>query len=166
MPTRALLTTLAAALLAAGTAACGEKQENIDSSAADAPDISAIVGAWSGQLQQRGLDPFLVAVRIEQPGSGRRTQVAYTGINCGGSWKLKAARQADPPSYLFAEQIDEGAGGECKGRGSVTLGPTPNGAGLSYSFLGGGVQSTGTLTRSDEAGIAPVFAQAGVVLVP
>lgn len=166
MPDRArMLAALAMLALAAGLAACGEKQENIDTSAAGS-DISAITGDWRGELTQAGLEPFLVAVRIEQPGSGRSTQVAYTGIDCGGLWKLKAAPDTDPPSYLFSERIDQGAGGECKGKGSVTLKPKAIGGGLGYTFLGGGVQSTGTLLRSDDAGIAPVFAQAGVPLKP
>lgn len=163
MRTRALLASAAALALAGALSACGEKQEQIDTSGTGL-DISAIAGDWTGQLQQKGLDPFLVAVRIEQPGSGRSTQVAYTGIECGGTWKLKAASETDPPSYLFAEQIDEGAGGECKGRGSVTLIPKAKGSGLSYKFLGGGVQSVGTLTPTDESRIAAVFAQAGVTL--
>jgi hypothetical protein len=42
--------------------------------------------------------------------------------------------------------IDRGAGGNCKGVGTVTLTPTPADR-LDYAFTGGGVESRGVLSR-------------------
>lgn len=155
---RSLALALAAtALLAAG---CGEKDEPQLAATTTAPPTGAtaeIAGDWTGTLSQKGLKPFRVAVRIEPAGTAR---VAYTGIRCGGAWAHTATEESAPPRYRFAETIDSGAGGECKGTGEVTL--VPRGEGLSYTFTGGGVTSTGTLARTDATGLAPVFSQAGL----
>ena len=83
------------------------------------------------------------------------------------TWKFDGLGSADAPVYEFTEQITTGAGGACKGSGTIKLAsddaaPTQ----LSYVFRGGDVRSSGTLTKTDEAGIAPTFAQAGVTLSP
>ena len=159
---------LAALAIAAGLAACGEKEETVSgTTTSEAEGDFTIAGDWSGQLAQKGLDPFLVAVRIEDPSTQKPTQVAYTGINCGGEWHFDGLGRAEPAVYLFTEQITTGEGGNCKGSGKVTL--TSDDAApeqLSYVFNGGGVQSIGVLTKTGEAGIAPTFAQAGVTLDP
>jgi hypothetical protein len=125
-----------------------------------------IAGDWAGKLHQSGLAPFKIAVDITAGGSGR---VAYTGIRCGGDWDLQGTRPTTPPQYLFTEEINEGAGGACKGTGTVTLLPIQNHSPnrpaytrLNYSFSGGGVTSRGLLHRIHAGAQHPVFKQAGV----
>jgi hypothetical protein len=125
-----------------------------------------IAGSWSANLHQKGLEPFVVAVDIAADGSGR---VAYTGIECGGEWKLQGVEQSMPPRYIFTEDIHEGAGGDCKGTGSVTLSPiqrhSPNEPAynrMAYRFTGGGVTSRGLLRRVHPGGLTPIFKEAGV----
>ncbi len=120
-----------------------------------------IAGDWTGTLKQSGLKPFRIAVRIEATGTGR---VAYTGIDCGGTWHTSEVLSSEPPRYEVTEQIDEGAGGECKGRGRVSLQPKTSlrSSPLRYRFTGGGVTSRGVLNRTDPAGLRPVFDEAGV----
>jgi hypothetical protein len=125
-----------------------------------------IAGGWTGKLQQSGLAPFEIAVDIASDGKG---QVAYTGIECGGEWTLDGVQPSTPPRYLFTEEIKEGAGATCKGSGTVSLSPiqrhAPNRPAytrLNYQFTGGGVTSRGLLHRIHDAGVAPVFKQAGV----
>lgn len=125
-----------------------------------------IAGEWSGKLHQKGLAPFKIAVKISPSGSG---QVAYTGIRCGGEWTLTEVAPSLPPQYHFAENITEGAGRACKGRGNVSLRPiqgyTPNEPAykrMKYSFTGGGVTSRGLLHRIHAGEEAPVFKRAGV----
>ena len=110
-----------------------------------------IAGVWSGKLRQKGLAPFEVAVKITPSGSG---QVAYTGIECGGDWNLDEVQPTTPPRYLFTEVIHEGVGGNCKGKGRVSLVPiqafSPNEPAykrINYTFTGGGVTSRGLLRR-------------------
>jgi hypothetical protein len=125
-----------------------------------------IAGRWAGRLHQHGLPPFKVAVDISSNGDG---EVAYTGIRCGGGWNLDEVQQGLPPRYVFTEEIKEGVGGSCKGTGTVSLAPiqgnTPNEPAYgqaNYSFTGGGVTSRGLLHRTDAAGLARTFRQAGV----
>jgi hypothetical protein len=125
-----------------------------------------ISGRWTGELRQQGLKPFEIGVDI---GADSTAKVAYTGIQCGGDWTLDRAEASTPPRYLFTEKIDEGAGGTCKGTGTVSLAPVqghaPNGPAytrMNYSFTGGGVTSRGLLHRTDASHLAPVFKEAGV----
>jgi hypothetical protein len=125
-----------------------------------------IAGGWTGKLRQKGLAPFEIAVDIAADGTG---QVAYTGIECGGEWTLDGVQPSTPPRYLFTEEIKEGAGGACKGTGTVSLSPiqghAPNRPAytrMNYRFTGGGVTSRGLLRRTHSAGLAPVFEEAGV----
>jgi hypothetical protein len=122
----------------------------------------SLAGDWSGELRQRGLAPFEVAVRIDPDGP---TRVAYTGIDCGGHWVLRLAGEDAPPIFVIDELITEGAGDRCKGSGTVTLKPRSKQepyTELSYSFEGGGVTSRGVLGKTDAAGLDAVFAEAGV----
>jgi hypothetical protein len=139
-------------VLAALLASCGGSGSSGDDAA------KAIAGDWTGTLTQEGLKPFRIAVRIETSGDG---QVAYTGIDCGGKWDL---RSVESGTYTFTEKIDEGAGGECKGSGevSVKLDSKASGSRLDYEFTGGGVTSRGVLDRTDAAGLEPIFDEAGV----
>jgi hypothetical protein len=140
-------------------AGCGEKEENLDGGATTSNPTAEIAGDWTGQLTQKGLAPFQVAVRIEASGTG---QVAYTGINCGGTWTQSAAPVASTgATFSFEETIDRGAGGTCKGSGSVVLTHDANDS-MSYRFTGGGVTSRGVLQRTDVAGLRPVFEQTGI----
>jgi hypothetical protein len=156
-------------LFAIGTlliAGCGNGG---DSSAVTAPGegiTRQIGGRWTGQLHQQGLKPFEIAVDIGSDGNG---EVAYTGIDCGGHWTLDGVQPTVPPRYRFTETITAGAGGNCKGTGTVTLAPiqghAPNRPAynrLNYSFTGGGVTSRGLLHRTDPAHLTPIFKEAGV----
>jgi hypothetical protein len=125
-----------------------------------------ISGRWTGTLHQKGLKPFEIAVDIGADGNGK---VAYTGIKCGGDWTLDGVLSSLPPSYEFAERINQGAGGKCKGTGRVSLAPIqgnePNAPAyneMNYTFTGGGVTSRGLLRRTDSARLAPVFERAGL----
>ncbi len=125
-----------------------------------------IAGEWSGKLEQKGLAPFKVAVKITPSGDG---QVAYTGIRCGGEWTLTDVASSIPPQYHFTEKITQGAGDACKGKGSVSLLPiqgfSPNEPAykrMNYSFSGGGVSSRGLLHRVHAGAEAALFKQAGV----
>jgi hypothetical protein len=123
------------------------------------PGTKEISGPWAGELAQARLAPFRVAVVIGENGTGR---VAYTGIDCGGRWVLDSA---NAPNYVFTETINEGAGGECKGTGTVHLIHTPEGS-LRYRFEGGGVTSQGSLAPASVHAIIAVFRQAGLPLTP
>jgi hypothetical protein len=120
-----------------------------------------IAGDWTGTLEQKGLQPFRIAVRIGGTGTGR---VAYTGIECGGTWDTNVVLSSKPPQYEVTEHINEGAGGACKGSGRVSLQPKTSlpSSPLRYKFTGGGVTSRGVLHRTDAAGLEPVFDEAGV----
>jgi hypothetical protein len=151
-----------AALLIGG---CGG-DESSDVTALGEGVTRQISGRWTGELHQEGLKPFEIAVDI---GSDGNAEVAYTGIECGGEWTLDEVQPSVPPRYRFTEEITEGAGGNCKGTGTVSLSPiqghAPNQPAynrLNYSFTGGGVTSRGLLHRTDTAHLAPVFKEAGV----
>ena len=125
-----------------------------------------IAGEWSGKLHQKGLAPFKVAVKITPGGGGR---VAYTGIRCGGDWTLTDVASSLPPEYHFTEKITQGVGGNCKGKGRISLLPiqgfSPNEPAykrMNYSFSGGGVTSRGLLHRVHAGVEAAVFKAAGV----
>ena len=115
-----------------------------------------IAGPWTGQLIQAGLPPFKVAVWIFN-GTGT---VAYTGIDCAGDWKL--AGGGDPgPKYVFTETINQGAGGACKGTGTVHLDHHDPDS-IIYRFQGGGVTSEGILRPARLPVWAAIFRRAGV----
>jgi hypothetical protein len=136
------------ALLIAG---CGGSDNDTN----DARDTEAIVGNWGGTLTQQGLKPFKIAGFIDPHG---QAAVVYTGINCGGTW---SETEGDPPnSYTFTEHIQFGSGGNCKGIGTVTL--KRAGAQLAYTFHGGGVASTGTLSRITDQEVHHISRQAGM----
>jgi hypothetical protein len=114
-----------------------------------------ISGAWAGKLTQARLAPFKVAVAIFN-GTAR---VAYTGIDCAGDWKL--AGGGDPgPAYVFTETINQGAGGKCKGTGTVHLERSSNR--LRYRFAGGGVTSEGVLRHAPTHEFVTIFRKAGI----
>ncbi|MGH2956344.1 MAG: hypothetical protein ACRDL6_05045 [Solirubrobacterales bacterium] len=114
-----------------------------------------ILGSWEGELTQMDLPPFRVTATIGDLDDPAANTVHYTGIDCGGNWTFRGEADAGvqtgdatrvTPVYRFSEVIDRGAGGSCKGVGTVTL--TPTGADtVTYEFRGGGVVSRGTLTR-------------------
>jgi hypothetical protein len=125
-----------------------------------------ISGRWIGKLHQKGLPPFRIAADI---GSDSMGHVAYTGIDCGGSWQLTGVSQSLPPQYAFTETIEEGAGGSCKGTGTVSLSPiqddapnSPAYSQMTYRFTGGGVTSSGQLRRTDIEHLMPIFRESGV----
>jgi hypothetical protein len=142
-----ILIALLAALAALALAACGEKEEPSAKELAQATEEQQaeeefeIVGDWRGQLQQKGLKPFVVTARIT--GAEGPNTVHYTGIDCSGEWTYEG-RTGD--SYSFNERIDRNEGGECKGSGTVTL-SVESADELGFEFRGGGVESRGTLER-------------------
>jgi hypothetical protein len=134
------------------------------------PIVAALEGDWAGELEQAGVAPFEVAVRFTPSAT---TQVAYTGIDCGGTWTATGTLDSLPPFYLFDERIDQGEGGECKGTGNVSLHPQepcrkPEGERcsvyqhLEYEFRGGGVVSKGVVTRASDGEVERIFDEAGV----
>ena len=134
---------LAAALLAAG---CGDDDDGNGGEAADEAGVEAeydITGSWSGELRQKGLDDFRVDATIGSLDDPSANTVRYTGIDCGGNWTYLGRAGS---AFRFREVIDRGAGGDCRGKGTVTL--TPFSAdGVDYTFRGGGVDSAGVLKR-------------------
>jgi hypothetical protein len=155
------------ALLIAG---CGNGGESTDVTAPGGSITRQISGRWKGGLHQEGLEPFKIGVDITADGRG---EVAYTGLRCGGDWTLDQVRPSAPPRYLFTEVINQGAGGKCKGKGTVTLAPIqghapnqPAYSRLNYQFNGGGVTSRGLLHRTDQEHMVPVFKAAGVTPPP
>jgi hypothetical protein len=144
---------IALALLAAG---CGEKAEP---DLADVPPPpqpqpptppqglpQAVVGQWTGTLEQKGVRPFPVTVRIASATDPQRNVVRYGGqIDCSGRWTYLGVQGTQ---VRFDERIDSGSGGDCKGTGTVTVEAVKGGAPrLGYEFRGGGVESKGVLRR-------------------
>jgi hypothetical protein len=142
-----MLIALLAALSTLALTACGEKEEPSAKELAQATEEERaeeefeIAGDWRGQLQQKGLKPFVVTAKIT--GAEGPNTVHYTGIDCSGEWTYEG-RTGD--TYSFNERIDSGKGGECKGSGTVTL-SVESADELGYEFRGGGVESRGTLKR-------------------
>lgn len=101
-------------------------------------------GSWTGLLHQRGLRPFRVWARIADPDGEAGNRVRYSGLGCRGRWSALPAAGA---VHRFTETITAGAGGLCKGRGTVSLRPTGDPNALRYVFRGGGVTSSGLLRR-------------------
>jgi hypothetical protein len=127
---RLRIAALAAVMAIGALAACGG-------------DDVVLTGKWRGQLTQKGLPPFTVAASIRDLEDAAANTVHYSGIDCGGNWTYLGR---DDGAYRFREVIDRGAGGACKGVGVVTLTPAAGGR-LGYEFRGGGVESTGLLSR-------------------
>jgi hypothetical protein len=150
-------------LLVPFIAGCGSSDSGgaKSTSAVDTSKAGRVAGAWTGQLHQQGLAPFRIAVRIEPSGVGR---VAYTGIDCAGTWRPRGLMGFQSHFFNFIERIDRGAGGECKGTGRVNtvLDSTYRKQRLHYLFRGDGVTSRGTLHRTGSTGLNPVFGEAGV----
>ena len=148
---RRVLPFLALALLAAG---CGEKSEPDLSEIPPPPQPSppappqglpqSVRGTWSGTLEQKGIKPFPIRVTIRSATDPKQNPVHYGGqIDCSGTWTYL---DAEGPDVRFRERIESGAGGDCKGTGTVTVRPNQSGR-LEYTFTGGGVESTGVLTQ-------------------
>jgi hypothetical protein len=140
----AVLVLAPALLLAAG---CGDDDDNGNGGeGADQAGVEAeydITGSWSGELRQKGVDDFRVDATIGSLDDPSANTVRYTGIDCGGNWTYLGRAGS---AFRFREVIDRGAGGDCKGKGTVTL--TPFSAdGVDYTFRGGGIESAGILKR-------------------
>jgi hypothetical protein len=138
-----LLLVLALLLLAG----CGD--DDGEEGATTAPGVTAaqqdydITGDWSGELRQKGLDPFRATATIGSLEDPQQNTVSYTGIDCSGTWAYEGREGA---AFVFREVIDSGEGGKCKGVGTVNLTPfAPDG--VDYTFRGGGVESFGVLRR-------------------
>jgi hypothetical protein len=147
-PPPRLLIPLGLAIAMLGLAGCGEKDEP-DVNASEPPTSQSepafdILGTWKGTLRQEGMKPFRVTATIRSLEGDRRNPVRYTGIDCAGNWAFESL---EGDAFRFRELIDRGAGGTCKGEGSVTLTPTTAGK-LDYEFTGGGVESNGVLSRA------------------
>lgn len=108
------------------------------------PRPISLRGSWTGRLRQRGMKPFQVWATIAHPSGRAGNTVRYSGIGCRGQWTALARRGV---AFRFTETITAGAGGACKGRGTVALRPTGDPNALRYVFRGGGVTSSGILRR-------------------
>ncbi len=139
---RLALITAAALLAALALGACGEREEP-EITTANAAGQFEITGEWEGRLTQQGLKPFTVRATIDSLERSKQNTVRYSGIDCSGSWDFLGA---DATAYRFRETIDSGAGGQCKGTGTVELVPLDDDT-LEYSFSGAGVSSEGVLRR-------------------
>jgi hypothetical protein len=138
-------------------AGCGSSGSDSTSTTSSVPGFQ-IVGSWSGELHQKGLQPFKVSANIRDLGDPAKNTVHYTGIDCGGNWTYLGVGATSHVAtgetvatseshYRFREVINRGVGGDCKGVGRVTM--TPIGPDtVDYVFRGGGVESRGQLTRS------------------
>jgi hypothetical protein len=156
-----LVRRLAAALAVSVTllAGCGGGDDSTGSRTATSAvkgSTQKLFGQWIGNLTQAGLPPFRVAAAIFS-GAGK---VAYTGIDCAGDWKLQSGGDSTG-SYVFTETINTGAGGKCKGTGTVHLDELPSKR-LRYRFEGGGVTSRGILRHARNAQWVRIFEEAGV----
>ncbi len=136
-----------AVLAVGGAAACGEKSEEAATNPPEPPGFE-IEGAWSGELHQKGLHPFEVDAEIGSLDNPKQNTVRYTGIDCSGNWTFLGHEDA---KYRFHELIDRGKGGECRDAGTVTLTPITDEK-LDYEFRGGGIESTGLLSRGGGGG--------------
>lgn len=137
---------VALALLGAAVGGCGDDEDEggdtTDEGAGAFADYD-ITGTWSGTLNQKNLPDFRVRADIRDLNDKFKNTVSYTGIDCSGHWEYLGR---DGMAFLFEEVIDAGKGGNCKGKGNVTL--TPFAAdGVDYSFRGGGIESAGILKR-------------------
>jgi hypothetical protein len=152
-----MLALSALVMVLPGCGGSGDGDSTGSTAAATSAPTGEIQGSWTGRLAQAGISPFRIAVVISADGTGL---VAYTGIECGGHWKLDSSAA---PRYVFAEAIDAGAGGKCKGSGTVQLVHTSSDT-LQYRFVGGGVTSTGVLVPASAHALTAIFDQAGIGL--
>ena len=136
-------------------AGCGGSDSK-STPATKAGGTQEIAGQWTGTLTQAGLPPFRVAADIFD-GAGK---VAYTGIDCAGDWKQDSGGDGTG-SYVFTETINSGAGGKCKGTGTVHLERVSTKR-LAYRFEGGGVTSRGVLRPARMSEWTSIFEEAGV----
>ena len=136
----------AAAILAAVALGCSEMEEVVESTprTGEVDVIANVVGDWSGELHQKGLEPFEVRAQVHSPKDSRPSLVHYSGIDCSGDWTLI---KVTGDTVQYRETIDRGEGGECKGTGTVELTPIDEKR-LDYRFRGGGVESAGVLERA------------------
>lgn len=147
---RRALPLLVAALAAIALAGC-EKEEPATQAPQPRPGtteneiLADVSGEWRGELRQRGSKPFEIQALIRNPEDPRESLVRYGGIDCSGTWTLMNVRGR---TVSFAESIDRGQGGKCKGTGEVEVTAIGEER-LRYLFRGGGVESFGTLNRAE-----------------
>ncbi len=140
---------VALALLGGAVAGCGDDDDDegggsTDEGAGAFADYD-ITGSWSGTLKQENLSDFHVRADIRDLDDKFKNTVSYSVIDCSGHWEYLGR---DGAAFLFEEVIDAGKGGNCKGKGNVTLTPFSEN-GVDYTFRGGGVESAGVLSRSN-----------------
>jgi hypothetical protein len=142
---RALL-PLAFAVLVAAAAGCGDSSkgnESKKSTTTAPPHAFSLISEWHGRLTQKKLQPFDVNATIRSLSSGTRNTVHYSGIDCSGNWTYLGRTNR---AFRFREVIDRGKSSTCKGVGTVSLIPKGTNQ-LRYEFRGGGVVSSGVLSR-------------------
>jgi hypothetical protein len=146
MAIRSVLAALLATLLLASCGGGGGGSSGASTSTPDSGGGSGaeIEGSWRGVLHQPGVAPFVVTATIRSLTDPALNTVHYAGIDCSGNWSYLGRRDS---AYRFRERIDRGAGGDCKGVGTVTLLPF-SADHLGYRFQGGGIQSLGDLRRT------------------
>jgi hypothetical protein len=143
-----LATLCLTAALALCLTACGDDEATSVTTPEPAWEAAGsdeyILGSWAGVLRQEGMPDFRVRANVASLDDQAANRVFYTGIECGGTW---AYLGFEGTVYRFRETIDRGAGGACKGVGTVTLLPAGQDA-VGYEFRGGGVVSRGLLRRT------------------
>lgn len=156
---RSVAIGLATLLLLTAAGCGGDGTNTVDSDSEDlAPELASAVeagdsdpgplaGTWAGTLEQEGQPSFPVHATIRSLTDRAENTVNYGGsINCLGNWKFRP-NAGSGETVEFTEVIDSGRGGNCKGRGTVSLTATSDPHALDYVFKGGGIESSGTLTR-------------------
>lgn len=141
-------------------AGCGDDGGG-EGAAAPSSEGAWVLGAWTGELQQRGMSPFRVRATVRSLDDAQLNDVRYSGLDCRGTW---APLGAEGPSFRFRETITSGRSDRCKGVGTVSLRREPahdpgtaasdRGRRLLYLFRGGGVESRGYLRPQGSASAA------------
>lgn len=69
-------------------------------------DGSALVGTWSGPVDQSGAGPYGLEVTFTGSGAGLGAEVAYPELSCTGRWELE---EVTDDGLLFVETITDGS---------------------------------------------------------
>lgn len=106
----------------------------------------SLQGTWKGTLTQKDMPKFTVTatIRTFNPESSDNPVFYGSPLHCRGRWRFLDRTGS---VYRFRETITSGHSSSCKGTGTVKL-AWKGGDRARYRFSGGGVTSSGTLTRT------------------